>query len=326
MTSTSPPATPDIDPNTTHLSPGKHEPMTATIPATNPNNTINPNTTVTKTPNTGTPTDLDAPMSANESGGRVRLDNVIHGEWIKFWSVRSTSITLVAAAFATVFFGMIFSWTVGSDEPAPGPGFGLTDPIDVALGGINMAEMIIGVLGVILVTTEYSTGLIRTAFAAVGRRTNVLRAKAAVLTASVIGVMSVGVLGALWAGQAVYGGTEPTLSMTDPELWGVAAGAVAYLVGIGLIGLALGFMLRSASGAIGSLFGGIFIGPQLMQLLPDSFTDAVLKYLPSEAGTAMMSRVNDPDLLSTGTAYVVFGAWVFGFLGIAAAMLRRRDA
>ena len=99
-----------------------------------------------------------------------------------------------------------------------------------------------------------------------------------------------------------------------------------YLTGIALIGLALGFILRSSSGAIASLFAGVFIGPGLLSLLPDSFTDYVLKYLPSEAGSAMMSRVSDPDLLSTGSAYAVFLGWVFGLLALAAVLVRTRDA
>ena len=233
-------------------------------------------------------------------GQKVRLHNVIHGEWIKFWSVRSTSITLLAAGLVTVIFGMIFSSVAGSDAEAPGPAAFLTDPVDVALGGVGLAEMVIGVLGVMVVAGEYSTGLISTSFAAVGRRGRVLWAKSAVLVASVFSVMLAAVTGAIVAGQAVYAGAEDTIPVT--EVLDVIFGTSVYLVGIALIGMALGFILRSTAAGIGTLVGGVFIGPNLLNLLPDSITDVFMKYLPSEAGSAMMSRVPNPDLLSNTSA------------------------
>ncbi|MEM9203246.1 MAG: ABC transporter permease [Actinomycetota bacterium] len=254
---------------------------------------------------------------------RVRITNVIRAEWVKFWSIRSTSITLVAAGLATVAFGMIFSAVADSEEQA-GPAALLSDPVDIALGGIGLSEMIIGVLGVMFVAGEYSTGLIRTAFAAVGKRSRVITAKAAVLIAGVFGIGLVAVTGAVVLGQAVYAGNEATVALT--EVWDVVFGTTFYLTGIALMGAALGFILRSTAAGIGTLFGTVFIGPNLLQLLPDSFTDIFMKYLPSEAGSAMMTRVSDPDLLSRGAGYAVFTAWAVGLLTIAAVMVNRRDA
>lgn len=285
-------------------------------------------TTLATTHNPSPHTPEEPPMaSATITAPRkIRLRNVVHSEWIKFRSVRSSVITLLAAGAVTVAFGMIFSATADSGEATSGPAAGLTNPIDVALGAVNLTQMIVGVLGVLVVAGEYSTGLIRTSIAAVGRRATLLRAKTVVLGGATAAVMAVAVTLALWLGQAVYAGGEPTVSLADPELLGVILGTTTYLTGIALIGLALGFVLRSTAGAIGVLFAGVFIGPQLLQLLPDSFTDIVLKYLPSEAGSAMMARVSDPDLLSTGPAYMVFAAWVLGLLGLAAVLLRSRDA
>lgn len=254
---------------------------------------------------------------------RVRTWNVARGEWIKLWSVRSTKFTLLAAGVVIIVFGMIFSAVAESGEAA-GPAALLTDPLDLALAGMGLGEMTVGVLGVMVVAGEYSTGLIRTAFAAVGRRTTLLWAKSAVLATSVFIVATVAVTSAVVLGQAVYAGDQATVPLADAL--DVVFGAVVYLTGIGLIGLSLGFLLRSTAAGIGVLVGGVIIGPNLLNLLPESITDVFIKYLPSEAGSAMMTRVTDPELLSRGAGYAVFIAWVLGLLGLASYLVRKRDA
>ena len=255
---------------------------------------------------------------------RVTTGSVVRGEWMKFWSVRSTSITLIAAGVLTVVFGMIFSAVAGTDAQAPGPAAFLTNPVEVALGGIGLAEMVIGVLGVMMVAGEYSTGLIRTWFTAAGRRGRVVQAKVIVLAGSVLTIGAVAVTAAVVAGQAVYAGSEQTVPVT--EVLDVIFGTSVYLTGVSLIGLALGFILRSTAAGIGTLVGTMFIGPNLLSLLPDSITDLFLKYLPSKAGSAMMSQVSNPDLLSRSAGYAVFAAWVIGLLALAGWLVQRRDA
>ena len=281
--------------------------------------TTNLDITITDTGDDPVTIDATAPPPT----GRVSTWNVARGEWTKFWSVRSTKFTLLAAGVVTVVFGMIFSAVAESGEAA-GPATLLTDPIDLALAGMALGEMIVGVLGVLIVAGEYSTGLIRTTFAAVGRRTKVLWAKSAVLAASVFAMAAVAVTAAVVLGQAVYAGGQATVPLADAL--DVIVGAVVYLTGIGLIGLALGFLLRSTAAGIAVLVGGVFIGPNLLNLLPESITDVFMKYLPSEAGSAMMTQVTDPELLSRGAGYVVFVAWVVGLLGLAGYLVRKRDA
>ncbi|MEM1334775.1 MAG: ABC transporter permease, partial [Actinomycetota bacterium] len=160
--------------------------------------------------------------------------------------------------------------------------------------------------------------------AAAGARRRVIMAKAAVIASSVFVMGLVASTLAVAAGQAVYAGSEDTVPLADT--WDTILGTSAYLVGIGLIGVALGFLLRSTAAGIGTLVGGVFIGPNLLNLLPESITDVFVKYLPSEAGDAMMAQVADPEMLSTGAAYAVFAAWVVGLLILAGGLVRRRDA
>ncbi len=308
---------------------------TTTAPPTDPTITTTTTTaaptdpTITESPDENMttmtiPTDSQAPATATAGRSpKVRMHNVVRGEWIKFWSVRSTSITLIAAGIVTVAFGMIFS-AVADSETAPGPAAGLSSPVDLALAGIGLTEMIIGVLGVLVVAGEYSTGLIRTSFAAVGKRSRVIRAKVAVTGGSVLAIGAAATAAAVVLGQAVYAGSESTVAFADTLE--VIGGTTVYLTGIALIGIALGFILRSTAAGIGTLVGGVFIGPNLLNLLPDSITDTFLRFLPSEAGSAMMSQVNDPDLLSRSAGYAVFSAWVVGLLIVAGMLVNRRDA
>ncbi len=258
------------------------------------------------------------------SASKVRMRHVIRGEWIKFWSVRSSSVTLIAAGVATVLFGLFFSVAAEASTQARGPSASLTDPVDIALGGTILTEIVIGALGVIFVTSEYSTGLIQSTFAAVGNRSRVVWAKAAVLSTSVLLVGAVAIPAAIIGGQAVYAGTETTTPAS--ELLSVMLGAGVYLTGIALMGAALAFVFRSTAGSIGVLVGGVFIGPNLLPLLPGSITDLFLKYMPSEAGSAMITNVPDPDALSRGFAYGVFMLWVAAFVLAANVVVQRRDA
>ena len=270
-------------------------------------------------------TTLTSPTTTATSRQRkIRSIDVFRGEWIKFWSVRSTANTLLAAALVTIIFGMIFSAVAESEAQGPGPAAFLTNPVDVALGGVGLSEMIVGVVGVLFVAGEYSTGLIRTAFASVGKRSRVIRAKAGVVALSVFGVALAGVSAAVVAGQAVYAGSEETVAIT--EVLDVVFGTTVYLTGIALIGVAFGFIFRSTAGGIGTLVGGVFIGPNLLNLLPSSITDVFMKYLPSEAGAAIMVQNPNPDLLSTGSAYAVFLSWVVGLLFLAGWLVNTRDA
>ncbi|HNI35496.1 MAG TPA: hypothetical protein PLV93_08855 [Microthrixaceae bacterium] len=253
--------------------------------------------------------------------------NVARGEWIKFRSVRSTTVTLISAALVTVIFGAIFAVSAGNDGGVSGPpGMALSNPLSISLGAINLSQLIVGILGVLITAGEYSTGLIRSTFAAVGSRLAVLRAKSIVIAGSVFVVMGVGTTLAVAVGQMLYAGDQATVSLTDPDTLRVVLGATLYLTGVALMGVALGFIVRSTSSAIGILVAALFIGPTLLGLLPDSVTDTVLRYLPSKAGESMMALTPTSDLLPTGTASVVFAAWVVGMLSIAALLVRRRDA
>jgi ABC-2 type transport system permease protein len=254
---------------------------------------------------------------------------VIHSEWIKFRTVRSNVIGVAAAGVTVVALGAMFSSFAGTEQ-ATGPAAGITDPLRLSLSGFNIAQLVIGVIGVLVGSSEYTSGLIRTTFSTVSDHLLVLRAKALVYGGVAFVVGTLGALLAVMAGTATYAGTEATPSLTDGATLQAIVGMGVYVTGIGVIGLALGFLLRGTASAVGVLVGGLLIAPGLVGLLPDSVSDTTAKLLPSMAGAAFSDEAitmgRSSDLLSAGWGLAVFAVWVLGLLAAAAVVVRRRDA
>jgi len=202
------------------------------------------------------------------------------------------------------------------------------NPAGATLQGVLLAQLIIGVLGVTVITSEYSSGMIRSTLAAVPSRLPVLLAKAAVVACVTFPVMLVTALTAFFAGQLLIGsGDLATASISDPGVLGAIVGTAGYLTGVALMGLAVGTLLRSTAAAISTLFAVVFLLPGLgMLLLPESIRDSVLKFLPSSAGESFMSVLAVPGQLGAGAGTAVFVAWVAVPLVAAAVVLRRRNA
>jgi ABC-type transport system involved in multi-copper enzyme maturation permease subunit len=195
------------------------------------------------------------------------------------------------------------------------------------LQGLMLAQLIIGVLGVLAMTSEYATGTIRTTLAMVPSRLPVLWAKATVVAAVTFPVMLVASLGAFLGGQPlIANGDMATASLGDPGVLRAVVGAAAYLTAVALAGLAIGTLLRATAASIATLFGAVFLLPGLGSvLLPAAWRDDVLKYLPSNAGTAITTVDPGVGLLSPGAGALVLLAWVVVPLAFAARALYQRS-
>ena len=255
----------------------------------------------------------------------VTRRRVLRSEWIKLRTVRSTVVGFAGAAAALVVFGAIFSSFAGGDAQAGPPGTG-GDSLSSSLGGIQLAQLIIGVLGVLFVTSEYSSGMIRATLAAVSSRTQILRAMTVVLFATALVVMAVASVVAFLVGNAIYAGSGATYALTDPGVLRAVLGTAVYAAGIGVFGVALGFLLRSAAGAIGVLVTLLLVAPVLIGLVPGTVGDWISKLLPGNAGQAIMHVTTQPGQLSAWAGLAVFAGWVIAFLAAAAVALSRRDA
>ncbi len=257
---------------------------------------------------------------------RVTQRSVVVAEWIKFRSVRSNVIALASAGVVLVLFGTLFSSLAGSGEALPPNATAGTDSLSMSFGGMNLSQLVLGVLGAVFVAGEYTTGMIRTMFAAVAGRVSILRGKAVVLGVSSWIVMTIASVAVFFAGQAVYAGDGATYALTDPGVLRAVLGGGVYGAGIVLMGLALGFVLRSTAAAIGTLVATLMIAPGLVGLLPDSVSESIGKYLPSNAGQAFLAVERSDTLLSSSAGFAVFAAWAIGLMAAAVIVLRRRDA
>jgi hypothetical protein len=280
---------------------------------------------------------------------RVTQFRVVISEWIKFRSLRSTWWSIGIALLISVGLGILFSALRGNDIANHG-GFE-PDQTALSLRGFYLAQLAVGVLGVLFITGEYSTGMIRATLSAVPRRVPVWVAKIAIFATAVFVITLVAAFVAFLGGQAVLSGYHANgiflpgpkgnigfspgpastlhslgVPISHPGSVRAIFGAALYMVGIGLLGLGCGFITRNAGAAIATLFGLVLVLPLLAQALPSSLQQDVTKYLPLLAGTAGMNTVSGTDQLSPWTGLGVFALYVVAALGVGLYVLRRRDA
>ncbi len=290
----------------------------STVSSSTSDPTSSPTTGPTSSPKPG-PT---SGAAADRVDGRVSLRGVIASEWLKFRSLRSTLLVLAAAAIGMVAFGAIIA--LNTRNPA-----GL-DPEDVVasgpLQGYYLGQLLMGALGVLVVSGEYSSGMIRATLAAVPTRIPVLVAKAVVFTVVVgITMVSASVVAFLVA-QSFLSGYRPTFSLSDASTLRVVVGTGVYLTLVGLIGSVLAWIVRSTPGALVATLAVILVLPILFELVFPSWGTYIAAYLPTGAGQSFSTNLAAPHALSPWTGLGVMVAWVAGGLVTAAVLLRRRDA
>jgi uncharacterized protein YjeT (DUF2065 family) len=260
----------------------------------------------------------------HEVATRLTFAGVLRSEWVKLRSLRSSALTLASAAIIMISVGLIFAATFGSDSDGVN---GVTDPTGITLSGGMFAQLVVGVLGVLNIAGEYSTGMIRSTVTGVPSRVPVLAGKVVVVAGTVFPAMLAAALVVFFSGQSfMKGNGHPAAAIGDTGVPGALLGSAVTMTGVALLGLALGALMRNTAGAISALVGLVFIVPGLGSLvLPASWRDDVLKFLPSNAGDAFAAITPAPNLLGAGAGAAVFAAWVVVPLLAAALLLRRRD-
>lgn len=248
---------------------------------------------------------------------------VLRAEWVKLRTVRSTWLTLLSTFVLGAGLTVLICWGnaewLASSEADESPGSFVT-------WGMMIAQITAVVLGALVVTTEYGTGMIRTTFAAVPARGRVLAAK------SLLVVAVLGVVGTVTAFVGYFGGNY----FLDREGIGLALegdvlramyGSGLYLAGIGLFTVAVGFLLRHTAGTISIVLALMLILGNMANLIPGAFGEWVVKLMPGNAGSAISTPVSfNPNLLDPWVGFAVFCAEIAVLLGAAYVVVKRRDA
>ena len=260
--------------------------------------------------------------------GRQTILRSARSEWIKFWTLRSTWITSFIAIALTVLFGAGLAAALGQSEEYQ------DRAMNLITSGLTFGQIVVAVLGALIITGEYSSGQIRSSLAAVPRRGRLLLSKAVVLSVSSFLLGSVSIF-LSWAISKPFLG-EHAGSLTDSHYFGHIWGSGLVFIGIALMTLGIGFLLRSTAGAITVVVSLLFVITIPLQLAASKWEwiNKVIGCLPSTVSEA----VSDPfqrttewgaqgvQFLSHGQAVAVFAAWALVPLIIAWFVFSRRDA
>jgi len=263
--------------------------------------------------------------------GHVTQAHVALSEWTKFRSLRSTVYTFIVGIGATIVFAIVPAVINATRWPTMSLQDKLAfNPLETTLIGVNVAQLAIGVLGVLMITGEYSTGMIRATFIAVPKRLPVLWAKVGVYGMLTLIVSVPATLTAFFSAQSILAGhalfgRDISLSISDPGVARVVVGGALYLTLAGLFGLGLGAILRNTAGGIGAFAAILFVIPPVLTLLPSSWDDAISPYLPSNAGQAIMQFGVPDHTLGPWTGLALFTGYTAGVIAAAAVLLWRRD-
>jgi len=267
------------------------------------------------------------PTIAKPSYRAAGFGDVLRSEWTKARTVRSTLWTLVVAAVLGIGLGALISALAAQHYAHSSASARLLwDPTSVTANGLAIAQLAIGVLGVLLITSEYSTGAIGSTLAAVPRRQRLLAGKAVVVLALVFVVTEIIRFAAFFIGQALISGHAPTATLGQPGVLRALIGCGLYGALIGLLGLALGTILRSAAGAISVLVAVLFVLPGIAAALPESVEHTVEKFWPTQAGQQVDAVVRAAHTLSPWAGFGVFCLFVAIVSAIALVTMSRRDA
>jgi ABC-2 type transport system permease protein len=258
--------------------------------------------------------------------GRLTQRHVLRSEWIKLYSLRSTRYALLATAALTVGLGLIASaFTVSRWSTMSIVQKATFDPLKTSLLGVRFGVLAIGVLGVLLISGEYATGMIRSTMTAVPTRLPVLWAKLGVYGVVAVAITVPAALIAFFAGQAILSGQHIQIAFSHAGVAAAVFGSAGYLTLVGLFAMGLGAILRNTAAGIATFAGVMFVVPPLITILPSSIADSITPYLPSNAGEAMMEIGHHANMLSPAGGLAVLAAYVVAAVATGAFLINRRD-
>lgn len=272
-------------------------------------------------------------ISSSAAGATPSFAGALRSEWIKLRSLRSTiwSYAIVIAISIGMAALVAFALTTMPEGPA------VVDTADgsaalvvqASAAGVLFAQLVAGVLGVLVISGEYTTGMIRSTFAAIPTRLPALAAKAVVLFAATFLVGLVANLAGYVAASLVFASEGISAPLTEPAVFWPILGAALWLAMVALFALGVGTLVRSSAGGIAAVLGVLLLLPTVLQLIPAEWAQDLVPYLFSTAGAGIYSSSSlEPagDAFGVWVNLLIAGTWVAVSLISAAVLMRRRDA
>jgi ABC-type transport system involved in multi-copper enzyme maturation permease subunit len=253
----------------------------------------------------------------------VTFGRAVSAEWIKFRTLRSTWAVLATAVVGMIVIGLIVAYNTRHLGPT-------LDPEDVlpsaTLQGYYLGQLLIGALGVLFVSGEYSTGMIRSTLAAVPRRLPVAWAKLTVFVAVCLVAMVATSVVAFVAAQALLSNYRSGYSLSDPTMLRLVLGTGIYLTLMGVLAAGVAWIVRSTPGSLITYFAIALVLPGIFGNVLGSWGKDVAQFLPSEAGASFISSLHESPSLAPWPGLVVLVVWAVAAMAAGAVCLRRRDA
>ncbi|WP_156726145.1 ABC transporter permease subunit [Streptomyces apocyni] len=251
---------------------------------------------------------------------------VLRSEWTKIRSVASTVWTLGLAVVVTIALGMLISLLVKNDfDNLSANERRAFDPTFISFAGMSLGQLAMIVFGVLVVSNEYSTGMIRTSLAAVPQRGKFLFSKIAVATALALVVSLATSFAAFFLGQAMLGDHRAALG--DTGVLRAVIGGGLYMTLIAVFSMGVAAMLRSPMLALGILMPFFFLISNILGNVPA--TRKVGQYLPDQAGSKIMqvvSPIDDDTPYGPWGGFAIMVLWVVVAVAGGYALLKKRDA
>jgi ABC-2 type transport system permease protein len=264
---------------------------------------------------------------ATRGSGMVAFGRLLRSEWTKIWSVRSTAWSLAILVIGGIGLSAVIDGVTAAHWATVSAADRQAITVKGAFGaGLDFAQLPMCVLGVLVITSEYGTGMIRSSLLAVPRREHLLAAKAAVFGAVAFAAGELLAFGCIPIGQALLGSRVPE-SLSDPANLRAAFGVGLYLAALGLFAFAVGALVRHTAGAITAVIVIFVALGDLSQLIPGTVGKYVNAYMPANAGILVTNaHQRATDLLSPWQGLGVLCLWAAILLAVAGILLARRDA
>ena len=284
-----------------------------------------------------TTTTRQAPVLPAPSG-RAGFGGTLRSEFTKIGSARSTYWTLLMLLAVGVGIGAAISAVVagGWSQPppplppgAPPPPPDIYEATQVSLAGmLVLGQLVIVVLGALVFTAEYPTGMIRTSLIAMPRRNVLYVAKVVAFAAVALAASLATAFIAFFLGQSLLASSHHSATLAGPGVLRAVIGSALYITLCGLFALGAGAIIRNTAATITAMIGLLFVLPVLVNVLPHSWQNDLVRWLPSSAARAISATVGqqDPHLFSPWSQFAVFAVGTAVLLVVGGILFRKRDA